>query len=146
MDSYDLSKTKKLKPLALKEYDLILAEGILTGSSVLGGFNEGISDYDYIISPNIKKYLDISYLINEGKIYYSGIDYNEVEEYTSFYAKVNDKKFINLLIMGNDVIYKKWKKATQLMIKIKKIRWMGDKFEDRIIRIKFFEFLKDFYT
>ena len=141
MNAYDIAQTKKLIPLTDEEFELINEKGISTGSYVFGGFIKGISDIDIIFHnfdiTEIKDY--------DKKIYVPDNDSSKNEiSIKSVYALGPEKYPLNLLFIKEDKeLYKEWKRAARLMIKLKKIPKLARQFEDKKQRILMFEFLKD---
>ena len=140
MNAYDIAQTKKLIPLTDKEFYNILTSGIPTGSYVFGGFTLNISDMDIALHDfNVEQIKDY-----EKKVYVSGNSSDQDDVMIeSCYALNPDKYPINLLFFKDKELYKKWKKATKLMIKLKEIPRLARQFEDKKKRVQMFEFLKD---
>lgn len=132
---------KNKKPLPESIYKIVRKKGFVTGSLVYGGWNKETSDIDCVIRST---HVSFDRLMQWG--FYLSNDYAEDNrQYLSIYVKNESGAILNILVMQNEYIYRTWRKAHNIMLKLINIPFLRKAFKDKQIRVAMFELLKRIY-
>jgi len=121
-------------------------DGIIFGSKLFGGWGaDGESDVDVLLPPTF--HYTWTDLFKLGGVYTQ--DYMTPDcEFASIYVKMSDSKYIhNLLLFKADHHFRKWKNATDCLMKLKASNVnIAVGIKQKKIRVAIFEALKLLFT
>ena len=119
--------------------------GTLYGSKVFGGYVNGVSDLDFLISyKDLDENSEIKRMVDCGstETFYSEGSMKNCEEFVSF-KSFNDMETppINLVVFSDIELLESYKEATKVMIAMKEIPSIENIIKNKEKRIQLFQYL-----
>lgn len=136
---------KKLKNPPAKFFKYIKKKGFLTGSSVLGGFEKGYSDIDYILKKDsfIMSHESFFTYPEQKEIPEEEHNSSSIDGHSTVYVKDAKGNSFNLILCERQEDYDVWVETTKTILKMqKKYRVVKKLCLEKKDRVTFFKMIR----